>query len=318
MPRSTGAWPWRRCRRTRAGPRARRRPPRRAARRRRRSRRAMAARLVPAARPACLPRRGRAAPPRPSGRRARRAARAPPTRARPRTCAQRAARPPRPRRRRPPRPRCRPPAAAVRLGSSAASTPRPISAAAIAPRENDSAIAAPSGAADAAASMRTAAGRPRSPASRAHSTSPIAAHAPIAFQYVSGWSRRPMAACDRVELEHAGQQPLRQAVERGGDDARGQGGHHGARHRPAKQRRRRDEHPEVERQPLEVVHRRGAQRRPRERDQRPHEQAGEPGDRHDRGPRAGQRPRRDDRRHADDRPRRDGRPQPRLVEEAAA
>ena len=78
-------------------------------------------------------------------------------------------------------------------GAIASSTASPTIAATIAPRENDSARPAPSGAAAAAASARMPRGRTGSPARRAHSTIPIAASAPIAFQYVSGCSSRPIA-----------------------------------------------------------------------------------------------------------------------------
>ena len=62
-----------------------------------------------------------------------------------------------------------------------------------APRLNVSSSPTVSGTAPAAAATRSARGRSGSPASRTVSTTPSAASAPIAFQYVSGWSSRPPA-----------------------------------------------------------------------------------------------------------------------------
>jgi hypothetical protein len=95
----------------------------------------------------------------------------------------------------------RPPATAAtaaacawaRVGRSATSASSPTAAAASAPREKLRYTPRASGAHAAAAAVRTAAGRARSPAIRAASTNPIAASAPVAFQYVSGCSRRPPA-----------------------------------------------------------------------------------------------------------------------------
>ena len=61
-----------------------------------------------------------------------------------------------------------------------------------------------SGTAPAAAAQRTARGREGSPASRAHSTNPIAARLPVAFQYVSGCSRRPPALNERWSVTTPG------------------------------------------------------------------------------------------------------------------
>ena len=92
----------------------------------------------------------------------------------------------------------------ARLGAATISVTMPARHANSAPRENDRYSPIPSGAHAHAAAVRIARSRELSPATLTARTRPSAATSPIAFQYVSGCSRRPWALTEREKFSRPG------------------------------------------------------------------------------------------------------------------